>query len=327
MRSRGSIYARRAAVFAFVVAGAQATATVTQVDGTIVPVINDTNECDGAGSDDLQTCFNLLEGVAPPMATAIDAVVDAAQFPEVFVPNLTINVTFRDIAEGAGFENSFGWYNVGDDVLTPAGRAVNLHPILGCGVPMMASGNATTHTGNPAFYVVNAESSNASTASVNFASEQAAGRYKGGFIAFYLITPEGNPSSDNCGDFKNGSDGNSLFGRIYFTQRDLNNDGDFVHHLVYSSKVVANRFYFGFEDLFRGGDNDFEDMAIQTVGLAPPCVPQAEVCDGQDNDCDGLVDAADPDLTGDEVACLCDGVGITCQGRARVTAGRARRSA
>jgi len=46
------------------------------------------------------------------------------------------------------------------------------------------------------------------------------------------------------------TDGLSLLAGSIYTQRDLNNDGDFVHHLVYRSKLVANRFYFGFEDLF-----------------------------------------------------------------------------
>lgn len=286
-------------------------ATVTQVDGTILPVPNGSNDCDGAGGDNLQVCFNTLEGVSPPNANAINATTDAAEVPEIFLPNTSMPVTFRDISEGAGFENSFGWYNVGDDVLTAAGRTANLHPILGCGVQMStAAPTATRHQGNPMFYVQTAEPG--SVATVDFAAEQAAGRYKGGFIAFYLITPEDNASSTNCGDFKNGSDGLSLFGYIYFTQKDLNNDGDFVHHLVYRSKLNTNRFYFGFEDLFRGGDNDFEDMLIQTTGLTPPCIPQAEVCDGIDNDCDNLVDGADSDLTGVNDPCTCDGVALTC---------------
>src|SRR5262249_34180896 len=145
------------------------------------------------------------------------------------------------------------------------------------------------HSGAAAGYVVTAEPG--SVATVNFATELTAGRYKGGFIAFYLLTPEGNPSADNCGDFKNGSDGLSLFGHIYFTQRDLNNDGDFIHSLTYTSKITTNRFYFEFEDLFRGGDNDYDDMGIRVDGLTPPCVPSVETCDGRDNDCDGLVDA------------------------------------
>ncbi len=270
-------------------------AAVTQVDGTIVPV-----------TGGMQAALDTWE----PPAGSLDAVQDAAELPEIFKPRLSSPVVFLDMREGAGFENSFGWYNVGDDVSTPAGRAANLHPVMGCGVQMIAgAGTATQHGGNPAYYLQTAEEG--STISVDFAAEQTAGRYKGGFIGFYLITPENNPSGDNCGDFKNGSDGNSLFGFIYFTQKDLNNDGDFVHHLVYTSNT-PDRYLFGFEDLFRGGDNDYEDMAMRVDGLTPPCIPQAEICDGLDNDCDGAIDATDPDLGGVGDACTCDGVGLAC---------------
>jgi uncharacterized protein (TIGR03382 family) len=287
---------RRAFAVGLLVFAARADATVTQVDGTIVPV-----------TSRMQAALDTYE---LPAGT-IDAVGDAAEVPQIFLPRLSSPVVFLDVREGAGFENSFGWYNVGDDVSTSAGRIANLHPVMGCGIPMVnGPGDDTHHSGNPAYYVQNAEEPN--TISVDFAAERTAGRYKGGYIGFYLITPENNPSPVNCGDFKNDSNGMSLFGRIYFTQKDLNNDGDFVHHLVYRSPSTPDRFYFGFEDLFRGGDNDFEDMAMRIDGLTPPCVPQAEVCDGLDNDCDGLIDASDPDLTGTGGACTCDGVSMTC---------------
>ncbi len=268
------------------VATPPAGATVTQVDGTILPV-----------TAALQLFLNAEEG-----GPTINATLDAAQLPQIYRPSLGV-VTFKDIGEGAGYENSFGYYNVGDDVRV----TTNLHPILGCGV------SAATHTTEAVGYVVNAEPG--TTTTVNFATELAEGRYDGGFIAFYLITPEGNPSSVNCGDFKNDSFGISLFGRIYFTERDLNDDGDFVHHLVYTSRTMADRFYFGFEDLFRGGDNDFEDMLVSVRGLTPPCVPTPELCDAVDNDCDGLVDAADPSLVAVGVPCVCNGAGgLVCQG-------------
>ncbi|HEX3759327.1 MAG TPA: DUF4114 domain-containing protein, partial [Kofleriaceae bacterium] len=286
---------------AAITVASRAEATVTQVDGTIVPAANR-----------MQAAIDTYE--LP--AGSIDAVKDAAEQPQIFRPRLSSAVVFLDMREGASFEDSFGWYNVGDDVSTAAGRAANLHPVMGCGVPMVnGAGDATHHSGNPAFYVQNAEEPN--QVSVDFAAEQTAGRYKGGFIGFYLITPENNPSANNCGDFKNGSDGKSLFGFIYFTQKDLNNDGDFVHHLVYQSKT-ADRFLFGFEDLFRGGDNDFEDMAMRVDGLTPPCVPSAEVCDGIDNDCDGLIDGADPDLQGVGASCVCDDVSMSCDGGSQV---------
>jgi hypothetical protein len=255
--------------------------------------------------NNMQAALNTYE---PPNGT-INSVKDAAEQPQIFQPNAS--VTFKDIREGASFEDSFGWYNVGDDVSTAAGRTANLHPVMGCGVVMLApgttgAGDATHHIGDPTAYVLNAEEPNSIT--VNFTAERTAGRWKGGFIGFYLITPEGHASANGCGDFKTGTDGKSLFGFIYFTQKDLNNDGDFVHHLVYKSKV-DKRFFFGFEDLFRGGDNDFEDMAMQIDGLSPPCVQSPEVCDGIDNDCDGLIDGNDPKMVGTGDVCTCDGTG------------------
>src|ERR1041384_3121205 len=147
----------------------RAEATVTQVDGTIVPV-----------TTRMQQAIDTYE----TPAGSIDAVKDAAETPQIFLPRLSSAVVFLDIREGAGFENSFGWYNVGDDISTATGRALNLHPVMGCGVQMLdptvdnRAGDATHHSGNPSFYVRTAEEG--STISVDFAAERTAGRYKGG---------------------------------------------------------------------------------------------------------------------------------------------------
>src|SRR4051812_19190009 len=156
---------RARGLFAFValLLAARADATVTQVDGTILPVTNA-----------LQNAFDTYE--LP--AGSLNALKDASEFPQIFLPRLTSPVVFLDVREGAGFENSFGWYNVGDDVQTPAGRAANLHPVMGCGIQMLApgtpmAGDATHHVGNPAAYFQNAEEPN--TISVNFNTERTAG--------------------------------------------------------------------------------------------------------------------------------------------------------
>src|ERR1041384_952072 len=162
MQILGSSGGRGVCAVTLVLLVSRAGATVTQVDGTIVPV-----------TTRMQAAIDTYE--LP--AGSIDAVKDASEFPQIFKPRLSSAVVFLDMREGAGFENSFGWYNVGDDLLTAAGRTANLHPVMGCGVPMVSgAGDATHHSGNPAFYVQNAEEPN--TISVDFASEKTAGRYK-----------------------------------------------------------------------------------------------------------------------------------------------------
>ncbi len=129
-------------------------------------------------------------------------------------------------------------------------------------------------------------------------------RYAGGEIGFYLLTTPG---------------------YVYFSERDYQPDrvvtGGFVHVLIYDSRVTRNAFYFGWEDLYGGGDNDFQDLLVLvdnlvcagggsacdtgeqgvcaagigqcrngTVTCMRVSAPSAERCDGLDNDCDGAVD-------------------------------------
>jgi Notch 1 len=220
---------------------------VSQIDGTIVPTgPNLQIELDNQGE-------------------SLDAIEDAYIFPQIFMPSVNADgdriVIFTDIQELAGYENTFGWYNVG--------KPNELHKILECAA-------------NPGDSV-----------SVNFDEEFTKNKWDGGFIAFYLITPQGN-SAGNCGDF----DPPENFGHIYYTEPENNGDGDYVHNIVFTSTLDPKTFYFAFEDLYRGGDNDFTDMTIKVMGLVPPCIPDPEICDGEDNDCDGEIDENPDDAGG-----------------------------
>jgi len=124
---------------------------------------------------------------------------------------------------------------------------------------------------------------------------------------------------------------------IFFSEPQYNPDGDeanpYIHLLVYNSTVVPRAFYFGWEDLLSGGDNDFDDLTTFVTGLTcsgggAPCEvdgatglcaqgvlqcragelscvgtiePQTEQCNGFDDDCDDSVDEGD----------LCE-VGFVC---------------
>ncbi|MBN1605250.1 MAG: DUF4114 domain-containing protein [Polyangiaceae bacterium] len=296
------------AVLAFAGATAlavSAEAVVLQIDGTLIPkgsaiqpgLNKGENGCPDPGNS--STCYNVTTtppstGGAGPKGP-IDPVYDAGTQPEVFlVPKDDDGhfgvVTFIDLLEGAGFENTFGWYNVGDDLSDLS----NLHSVLTT-TPINYEATPNTH----------------SRVAVDFETERSAGRYQGGFIGFFLVTPEGSAAGDNLG---NPGDPDQV-GRIYYTERTINGDGNYVHYLIYQTKVTdaegvpLDDYYFGFEDLYRGGDNDFEDMLILVRGLVMPCEPSSEVCDGRDNNCDGLIDN-DPVDSGGPCVELADNTGL-----------------
>ena len=257
---------------------ARASAYINQVDGTVLPVTGRMQLClDGA----------LGEGVVG----ALDEVVDAAVMPEAYRPVFDAvsghyRVTFVDIAEGAGFRNSLGWFWIGEDVTDPA----NLHTVFGCRT----------------YGSCGCECATSRTITVDFETEP--GFAVGRPIGLWLRTPERLDGTREDGTFPSGCPFNlgcdptgsnvndrcggrlDTLNRIYFTSAALNDDGDYVHFLVYESVERTNTFYFGFEDLFRGGDNDFEDMLTRATGLVPLCDPRPETCDNADEDCDSMID-------------------------------------
>jgi len=254
-----------------------ARAIVTQIDGQVLPQTNRLQ----AGVD------GSIDDGGEGEAGAIDAIEDAALVPEVFLipqnPDGTYRtVEFFDVLEGAGYENTFGWYNVED--------------------PSVLYG-ALTCDGDDA--AVNHEAGDEVV--VDFQAEYDAGRYLGGFIGFFLVSE--NDSPDGCGEPSDLAAGPDF---VVYTEAQLNGDGNYVHYLIYDSVTQAETYYFGFEDLWRGGDNDFEDMLIRVKGLIQPCTPTTEVCNGLDDNCDGLVDNDPADAGGEcaEIAQNHPGVGI-----------------
>jgi hypothetical protein len=209
---------------------------------------------------------------------------DAADVPETFDPKC--NLTFTLISRGsAAFQNVFGWYNVTGS----APPISDLHVLIPC--------NAQPVSSFP----------------LDIKNDPA---YKGGKIGFFLITPENQASY--CASTSN-------IGYVYYSEKALNPDNmganSYIHLLVYDSKVKPSTFYFAWEDLFAGGDNEFADLVARVEGIScsgggAPCdtgkkgicatgtkqcqngtlvcvdqtTPKPSKCNGLDNDCDGTVD-------------------------------------
>ncbi len=249
-----------------------------------------------------------LQNIFNARGEAISAVDDGNIVPETFYPVFG-DLTFHFVAEGAGYENTFGWYNAGDDVSNPANR----FPIFDCAEE---PGPSMVRT-------------------VNFDNNP---NWDGGPIGFFITTPQDIPG--NCAT-------NTNFGYAYYTQLGLNTgdivcvDQPYLHYLVYKSTAYDSTYYFGFEDLFRGGDNDFEDVLVMVEGLVGEnewhydgdldgfgdpddyivaCTPPPgyvnnaddcsdtdpgvrpgapELCDGVDNNCTGAIDDEGEDADGD----------------------------
>ncbi len=234
-----------------------------------------------------------LQSIFTGRGDTVDASRDAAVVPERFVPGCRL--TFSLVSRGpARFQNAFGWYNVTGSAPTEA----DLHVLIPCDAAAGA--------------VVN----------LDLSREPA---YRGGEIAFFLRTPEDGATGTCAGGDCCGRTGRA--GRTYYSERRFNPDSveaggsGYIHLLTYDSRATRDAFYFAWEDLFRGGDNNFTDFVAMvsnivcsgagascdtgmrgacaqgaqqcragSLACAPVNTASAERCDGVDNDCNGAVD-------------------------------------
>lgn len=261
----------------------------------------DPNNCDdGQHANCETTLFHSFNDntCIPSNLTGLDPYTQASTQPETFHPTCAQTYTLRSRGT-ALFKNAFGWYNV----VNGAPSLDDLHVMLDCNA---APGDAAV---------------------LDLANEPA---WLGGDIGFFLVTPESHAQKGTCA----GGDCCATVARVkggegyaYYSQRDNNPDfagaSSYIHLLIYDSLVFPQTYYFAFEDIYGGSNNDFTDFVASVSGIECPgggvacdtgqpgicgfgvtvcdagvvlCQPlfgpSAEVCNGLDDDCDGLSDVA-----------------------------------
>lgn len=181
----------------------------------------------------------------------INALNEAAITPERFIP--ACEVKFEVLQRNAGYRNSFGWYNVGKDKPTLA----DLHEILKCNDPV-GTKKSVSITSDPA--------------------------YLGGEVGFFQAVGGVGP---NCADVKNPQTVQHVFYSEPKHNPDAQNLNPFIHLLIYDSKVNPRTYYFCWEDLIQGGDDDFDDLTTLVSGIQCFGDPCQDFIDPDDLDDDG----------------------------------------
>lgn len=228
------------------------------------------------------------------LGETIDPLTDAAVTPETFRPECSL--TFTLLRRLTDYRNSFGWYNVTGQVPT----ADELYEFIHCDDP-------------PATW----EQGDNQTSRVLAIKDDP--RYLGGEIGFF----QARALSGGCADVSDPA----TVEFVVYSQPELNPEDTpdpFIHLIIMDSKIQSNVFYFAWEDLLSGGDNDFSDLVLRVEGITcsgggeacdtgqsgvcgpgltqcengeivclPRQAPSDEACNGLDDDCDGVVDDGD----------------------------------
>jgi hypothetical protein len=172
-----------------------------------------------------------LQNMFMSRGESINALADAQVVPETFVPSCAL--TFEVLQRNAGYQNAFGWYNVTGNAPTIA----DLHEFLKCSDPIGTIKPLPNIKNDPA--------------------------YLGGEIGFYegVVASGCTPNS-----------GPQDYAYVFFSEKKYNPDGNqanpYIHLLIYNSTVTPKAFYFGWEDLIQGGDNDFDDLTTFVTGIS-----------------------------------------------------------
>ncbi len=245
---------------------------------------------------------NALQSFLNAEGETINPLTDAAITPQTFTPQCSL--TFTVIARGGGQRNSFGWYNITGSKPDPQ----DLYEFITC-----SEGVGTVKT-------------------LDVRSDP---RWAGGDIGFFQATTQN--AVGNCVRW---DDLGSTLGYFFYSEDRYNDDNtpgsptNWIHLLIMNTTRadLEPAFYFGWEDLFSGGDNDFEDLLMRVEGIrcsggglpcdtgdqgkcgfgttqciagSVECLPNEtatpEICNAIDDDCDGEVDEGE--LCGEGLVC------------------------
>ncbi|HEV8246174.1 MAG TPA: DUF4114 domain-containing protein, partial [Polyangiaceae bacterium] len=283
--------------------------------GTLIPVI--TASVTTCSDKNVQACLNLAEG----SAGLVNAISDAKVTPDRYTPFCSL--TFTVVARGSGYKNVFGWYNV---IVDPVDPSKTLKPAV-----------TDLHS-----FLLNTDAVGTQR-SLDLRNDPA---YGGGEVGFFIAT--GRRVSGTLGTAP------KSYTYLFYSERQFNPDNQttgasWIHLLIYQSVTYENSFYFAWEDLLTGGDNDFDDLltrvdGIQCTGSGAACdtglpgictegteqcrkgslecvgteQPRTEQCNALDDDCNGSIDEGDlcpPGQVCDRGQCVnaCGEVVNTCK--------------
>ena len=286
--------------------GAVARADVTQPDGEVIPLGTSlSGYLNGSANND-----NLNEG--------LDVVKDGAVEPQTFQPQCDFNGKY--IAKGGGANFAVGWYNV------DAARASGNPPRY---LPRDTGANLNVAAAGSDIQILFPFSSSLPAAGAREISSSVirqSASYRGGLIGLVLVP---NPNGSGSG---NATQYHYTEHRFSTSCTQCSRPGPWYSILTYRSKLLANTFYLGFEDLdFRdapgsqgvnGNDLDYEDFLFRFTGLSCPgaglpCEDPAGIgaCRAGLTDCDAQgKPICRPKLKAGSQPELCDGEDNDCDG-------------
>ncbi len=229
---------------------------------TLIPTID--QNASACSDFNVQLCLNEAEGGA-----TIDAQQDGHITPETFDPRC--NLTFHILNRGAGYLNVFGWYNVKAD---PDNPGKTLKPAV-----------------EELYTFILASEQPPATRTLELRNDP---NYLGGEIGFFMATGS-KPSAEVGGPPSN-------YDNIFYSERahnppEPNTTEPSIHLIVWQSVTYKDSFYFGWEDLLTGNDNDFDDIFTRVEGIQ--CAGGGENCDtGQAGVCrEGTLQCQQGELT------------------------------